>query len=56
MSKTIYTVRVTEGPDNKFRDVKFYNESNMLKFKADAEEDGTYWGIYTEYKEQSYDG
>lgn len=46
MKKTIYTVRVTEDNDTKFRDVVFEDEQKMRKFKEMAEEDGTYWGVH----------
>ena len=39
-----FTVRVTENDGKDFRDVQFDDYQAAMKFKADAEEDGTYWG------------
>lgn len=44
-SKTVYTIRVTEGTyPYHFRDVDFTTKEEAVAFRALALEDGTYWG------------
>lgn len=47
-TNTVYTVRVTEGDG--FRDVRFNGRAEAKRFKAMAEEDGTYWGWQEGYE------